>query len=36
VHVLPPRKASTRLRTGEFARVRIVATQGHDLVGEPV
>jgi ribosomal protein S12 methylthiotransferase len=36
VHVLPPRKASTRLRAGEFARVRIVATQGHDLVGEPV
>ena len=36
VHVLPPRKASTRLRAGEFARVRIVAAQGHDLVGEPV
>jgi ribosomal protein S12 methylthiotransferase len=36
VHILPPRKASTRLRAGEFARVRIVATQGHDLVGEPV
>ena len=36
VHVLPPRKASTRLRAGEFARVRIVATQGHDLVGEPI
>jgi ribosomal protein S12 methylthiotransferase len=36
VRVLPPRKASTRLRAGEFARVRIVAAQGHDLVGEPV
>jgi ribosomal protein S12 methylthiotransferase len=36
VHVLPPRKASTRLRVGEFARVRIVATQGHDLVAEAV
>jgi ribosomal protein S12 methylthiotransferase len=36
VHVLPPRKASTHLRVGEFARVRIVATQGHDLVAEAV
>jgi ribosomal protein S12 methylthiotransferase len=36
VHILPPRKASTRLRVGEFARVRIVATRGHDLVAEPL
>jgi ribosomal protein S12 methylthiotransferase len=34
VHILPPRKASTRLRVGEFARVRIVSTRGHDLVAE--
>jgi ribosomal protein S12 methylthiotransferase len=36
VHLLPPRKASTRLASGEFVRARIVATQGHDLVAEPV
>jgi ribosomal protein S12 methylthiotransferase len=36
VHLLPPRKASTQLRAGEFARARIVRTQGHDLVGEPL
>jgi ribosomal protein S12 methylthiotransferase len=34
VHILPPRKASTRLRVGEFARVRIVSTRSHDLVAE--
>ncbi len=34
VHLQPPRKASTRLRTGEFVRARIVATQGHDLIAE--
>jgi ribosomal protein S12 methylthiotransferase len=32
----PPTKASTTLRVGEFARARIVATQGHDLIGVPV
>jgi ribosomal protein S12 methylthiotransferase len=36
VRLLPPQKASTRLRVGDFARVRIVATEGHDLVGEPI
>ena len=36
VHLLPPQKASTQLRVGEFARVRVVATQGHDLVAQPV
>jgi ribosomal protein S12 methylthiotransferase len=36
VHLLPPRKASTVLKIGEFARARIVRTQGHDLVAEPL
>ena len=35
VTLLPPQKASTQLRVGEFARARIVATQGHDLVAQP-
>jgi ribosomal protein S12 methylthiotransferase len=34
VHLLPPAKRSTQLKVGEFARVRVVATQGHDLVAE--
>jgi ribosomal protein S12 methylthiotransferase len=36
VTLLPPQKASTQLRVGEFARVRVVATQGHDLVAQPI
>jgi ribosomal protein S12 methylthiotransferase len=32
----PPPKASTTLKAGEFARARIVATQGHDLIGVPI
>jgi len=36
VRLLPPLKASTQLRAGEFARARIVAAEGHDLVGQPV
>jgi ribosomal protein S12 methylthiotransferase len=36
VRLLPPRKASTVLKVGEFARVRIVDAQGHDLIGEPL
>jgi ribosomal protein S12 methylthiotransferase len=35
VTLLPPEKASKVLRVGEFTRVRIVGTQGHDLVGLP-
>ena len=35
VHLLPPRKASTVLKAGEFTRARVVRTQGHDLVAEP-
>jgi len=36
VRLLPPQKLSTRLAVGEFTRARIVATDGHDLVAEPV
>jgi ribosomal protein S12 methylthiotransferase len=36
VRLLAPRKASKTLRVGEFTRARIVATEGHDLIGEPV
>jgi len=36
VRLLPPAKASTRVRVGEFVRARVVATQGHDLVAEPI
>jgi len=36
VRLLPPAKASTRLTVGGFARARIVAVDGHDLVGEPI
>ncbi|WP_396270907.1 30S ribosomal protein S12 methylthiotransferase RimO [Ideonella sp.] len=36
VRVGPPAKASTQLRVGEFAKVRIVGVDGHDLVGEAV
>jgi ribosomal protein S12 methylthiotransferase len=36
VQLLAPQKASTQLRVGEFARARVVAVQGHDLVAAPV
>jgi len=36
VRLLPPEKASKTLRVGSFTRARIVATQGHDLVGLPI
>jgi ribosomal protein S12 methylthiotransferase len=36
VHLEPPDKASKTYRVGEFVRARIVATQGHDLIGVPV
>jgi ribosomal protein S12 methylthiotransferase len=36
VRLLPPQKLSKRLAVGEFTRARIVATDGHDLVGEPI
>jgi len=36
VRLLSPAKASTQLRAGGFVRARIVAAEGHDLVGEPL
>ena len=36
VHLLAPEKVSKTYRTGEFTKVRIIDTQGHDLVGIPV
>ena len=35
VRLLPPDKASRTLKVGEFAKARIVAAEGHDLVGIP-
>ena len=36
VHLLPPQKISKTLKVGEFTKVQIVSTQGHDLVGLPI
>jgi ribosomal protein S12 methylthiotransferase len=36
VRLLPPEKASKQLKVGEFTRARIVAAEGHDLIGVPV
>jgi len=36
VHLQPPTKASKTLEAGEFTRARIVAVQGHDLIGVPI
>jgi ribosomal protein S12 methylthiotransferase len=36
VRLLPPEKASKTFRAGEFTRARIVAADGHDLVGIPI
>jgi len=36
VRLLPPQKASKTLKVGEFTRARIVAVDGHDLVGMPI
>ncbi|MCX7742722.1 MAG: radical SAM protein, partial [Tepidimonas sp.] len=35
VRLLPPAKISKTYRTGDFVRARIVAVDGHDLIGEP-
>jgi ribosomal protein S12 methylthiotransferase len=35
VRLLPPEKASKTLKTGEFTKARIVAAEGHDLIGVP-
>ena len=36
VRLLPPQKISKTLKVGEFTRARIVATEGHDLVAQPI
>ncbi len=36
VRLMPPERASRTLKVGEFTRARIVGTQGHDLVAQPV
>jgi ribosomal protein S12 methylthiotransferase len=36
VRLLPPEKISKQLKAGEFTRARIVAAEGHDLIGMPV
>ncbi|MCE9657853.1 MAG: 30S ribosomal protein S12 methylthiotransferase RimO [Burkholderiales bacterium] len=36
VRLLPPEKASKTLKAGEFTRAKIVAVDGHDLVGIPI
>ncbi len=36
VKLLPPQKISTTLKVGEFARARVVAAEGHDLVAQPL
>jgi ribosomal protein S12 methylthiotransferase len=36
VRLLPPEKASKTLKVGEFTRACIVATEGHDLIGQPI
>jgi len=34
VRLLPPAKASTQIRVGEFVRARVVEARGHDLIAE--
>jgi ribosomal protein S12 methylthiotransferase len=36
VRLLPPEKASKTYKAGEFVKVKIVAAEGHDLVGIPI
>ena len=36
VRLLPPQKASKTLKVGEFTRAKIVAAEGHDLIGMPI
>ncbi len=36
VRLLPPQKASKVLKVGEFTKARIVAVEGHDLIGQPI
>ena len=36
VRLLPPEKASKTFKAGEFTRAKIVAVDGHDLIGIPI
>ncbi len=36
VRLLPPEKASRTLKVGDFVRARVLATEGHDLVAQPL
>ena len=36
VRLLPPLKASKVLKVGEFTQARVVATEGHDLIAQPL
>ena len=36
VRLLPPAKASKQLKVGSFTQARVVATDGHDLIAEPI
>jgi len=36
VRLLPSEKASKTLKVGEFTKARIVAVEGHDLIGLPI
>jgi ribosomal protein S12 methylthiotransferase len=36
VRLLPPAKASVTLKVGDFVRARVVDTEGHDLVAQPL
>jgi ribosomal protein S12 methylthiotransferase len=36
VRLLPPQKASKTLKAGEFTKAKIVAVEGHDLIGMPI
>src|SRR3954467_13863770 len=36
VKLLPPEKLSKQLKVGTFTQARVVGTQGHDLIGQPI
>jgi ribosomal protein S12 methylthiotransferase len=36
VRLLPSEKLSKVLKVGEFTRAKVVATDGHDLVAQPI
>ena len=36
VHLLPPEKISKTMKVGEFTKARIVRSNGHDLVAQPI